>query len=526
VKPRRRPIGLGLAVAAIALGIVACRQQEAPPFTQPAEASVLRVLAGSELKEIESALVAAARKVDVDLRLSYAGTLEIVDRVNAGERFDAVLPPNGAYPMLALQSKPLAREKLFYSRVALGVKRSKAQSLGWDRRVPTWGDVAQAAQDGRFNYAMTNPTSSNTGMSALFAVASSGAGKTEDLSLADVHRDLLTRFLKGQKFTAGSSGWLSDAYLRDQDKLDGIVNYEAVLMRLNDRHELTDKLAIVYPADGVISADYPLLLLNDARRPAYQRIVEVVRSREFQAGPVATAYLRPSNPDAPLASGLGTQPVAELSFPNNLAVIDAVLSAYQSELRQPATSIYLLDTSGSMKGERIAGLRHALEYLTGAGGNDMLARMARFQSRERVILLPFSEHVASPTAVEFTSAGNHDQEADAIRAFARELHASGGTAIFSAIEQAYAIASHERARDPDRLVTVVLLTDGENHDGIDFPTLERRLRGADVPRTFPILFGEGRSAELEQLARLSGGRVFDGRTGALTAVFREIRGYQ
>jgi Ca-activated chloride channel family protein len=363
-------------------------------------------------------------------------------------------------------------------------------------------------------------------MSALFAVASSAAGKTEDLSLTDIDQDLLISFLKGQKLTAGSSGWLSDAYLRDQGKLDGIVNYEAVLMRLNDRQELTDKLAIVYPADGVISADYPLLLLNDAIRPAYQRFVETVKGREFQAGPVATAYLRPSNPDAPLVRGLATQPAAELSFPNNLAVIDAVLSSYQSELRRPATSIYLLDTSGSMKGERLAGLQRALEYLTGAGGNDMLARMARFQNRERVILLPFSDRIGGQTSIEFAATGNHEQEVRAIRDFAGELHARGGTAIFSAAERAYAIASEERARDPDRLVTIVLLTDGENHDGISLRTLEHRLRGTDLPRTFPILFGEGKSAELEQLAGLSGGRVFDGRSGSLTAVFREIRGYQ
>src|SRR5262249_20461160 len=155
-----------------------------------------------------------------------------------------------------------------------------------------------------------------------------------------------------------------------------------------------------------------------------------------------------SNPDAPPARGLATQPVAELSFPNNLAVIDAVLSAYQSELRRPATSIYLLDTSGSMKGERIAGLQRALEYLTGAGSHDMLSRMARFQSRERVILLPFSDQIAAPTAIEFDATGNHDREVGAIHTFAGALHANGGTAIFSAVERAYAIARDERARDP------------------------------------------------------------------------------
>jgi Ca-activated chloride channel family protein len=487
---------------------------------------VLRILAGSELKELEPALVSAARGAGVDLRLSYAGTLEIVDRVNLGERFDAVLPPNGAYPMLALSTRPVAREKLFYSRVALGVKRSRARALGWDAKAPSWADISMAAASGRFSYAMTNPTSSNTGMSALFAVASSSAGKTEDLALTDINRDVLTAFLRGQKVTAGSSGWLADAYLRDQAMLDGLVNYEAVLLRLNDRPELTDKLLVIYPADGVISADYPLLLMNDAKRPLYERVVGAVRARDFQSGPVAEAYLRPSNPDAPLAKALSAQPVAELSFPNNLALIDAVLVAYQGELRRPATSIYLLDTSGSMEGERLAGVRRALEYLTGTQGSGTLARLARFQSRERVILVRFSDEIPPPVEIDFGAEGDHARERSAIHEFDAGLRAHGGTAIFSALARAFAIADEERARDPDRLVTIVLLTDGENRDGIGFSTLARRMQGRSAPRTFPILFGDARSDELERVAEMTGGRVFDGRSGALTNVFREIRGYQ
>src|SRR5262249_887991 len=155
---------------------------------------------------------------------------------------------------------------------------------------PSWADIATAAASGRFSYAMTNPTSSNTGMSALFAVASSSAGKTEDLALADIKRDVLTAFLPGQNLTAATSASVADAYPRGQAMLDGLVNYEAVLLRLNDRPELTDKLLVIYPADGVISADYPLLLMDDAKRPLYERVVGAVRALDFQRGPVAEAY--------------------------------------------------------------------------------------------------------------------------------------------------------------------------------------------------------------------------------------------
>jgi Ca-activated chloride channel family protein len=45
-------------------------------------------------------------------------------------------------------------------------------------------------------------------------------------------------------------------------------------------------------------------------------------------------------------------------------------------------------------------------------------------------------------------------------------------------------------------------------------------------KVFPILFGEGSPTELQALAEMTGGRVFDSRSKPLPVVFKEIRGYQ
>jgi Ca-activated chloride channel family protein len=47
----------------------------------------------------------------------------------------------------------------------------------------------------------------------------------------------------------------------------------------------------------------------------------------------------------------------------------------------------------------------------------------------------------------------------------------------------------------------------------------------DIP-VFPILFGDSDRAELEHIADLTGGRLFDARTGSLDGAFEEIRGYR
>ncbi len=500
------------------------RDAQDPPAPARQTQAGFSVLAGSELRDIEPQLLAAARKAGVEMTISYAGTLDIVDRLNAGERFDAILPPNGAYPSLALRTKPVAREKLFYSRVALGVKTSKARALGWDAKTPSWRDIAQTVKTGEFRYAMTNPTSSNTGMSALFAVAAAAAQKTEDLSVADVDVTVLRDFLSGQAVTAGSSGWLAEIFAKDPAAVDGIVNYEAVLLRLNQTLVAGDQLLLVYPTDGVITADYPLMLLDSGKREAWQNIVDAIKSVSFQRDVLQPAYLRPANPDAALATSLPSAAVVELSFPNQLDVIDTVLQAYQGEWRRPSTSIFVLDTSGSMRGNRMTAMRDALKVLSGADTTTLSGRFARFQNRERVVLIAFSSRVAPSRTVTFgkTTLAQAENE---VREYADTLIADGGTAIYSALAEAEDVAAKERTADAQRNISIVLLTDGENNEGLGPATFRRRYGSTGV-RIFPILFGEADAAELRALAELTGGRAFDARSTPLTTVFKEIRGYQ
>ena len=519
-------------LAALALGLAACDKTPPPaPLADSAATSSaasgqpFTILAGSELKDLEPALAGAARNAGVDVRFSYAGTLDIVERIEGGERFDAILPPNGAYPALALQARVLAREKLFYSHVALGVKPAKAAALGWDKQAPGWAEIARAAGAGKLRYAMTNPTSSNTGMSALFAVASALAGKTEDLAVRDVDAQTLKAFLSGQKLTAGSSGWLADAYAKDPSGVDAMINYEAVILRANEKLAAADKLALIYPRDGMISADYPLMLLNGDKREAYQKLVAALKALPFQREALAAAFLRPANPEAGTSPALPQTAVAELSFPNRLEVIDAVLGAYQAQWRRPATSIFVLDLSGSMRGQRLEAMREALKLLSGAEASSASSRYAAFQSRERVALITFSDQVAQPVWVRF-DAEKIDAARAELRSRADALVADGNTAIYSALAAAEELARQEQARDPDRFVSIVLLTDGENNSGITVEQFRAQYPDGMPARIFPIVFGEANAARMQELAQLSGGREFDGRKARLAGVFKEIRGYQ
>lgn len=182
----------------------------------------------------------------------------------------------------------------------------------------------------------------------------------------------------------------------------------------------------------------------------------------------------------------------------------------------------------------IAALRQSLRLLAGAEPADSLsARHARFQQRERVVMLPFGSEVGPVERVEFGAAGT-DIGASAQAADTQAPRATPMPGAvdrrwhraYSALVRALEIARQEMRMNPDRLVSVVLLSDGLKTAGIDLQDFEQRWHDGDPVRIFPILFGDASQSEMQHIAALGGGRVFDARSASLEAVFKDIRGYQ
>jgi Ca-activated chloride channel family protein len=412
----------------------------------------------------------------------------------------------------------------------LGIKESKARELKWlNNPKITWKDIAEAASSGKFTFGMTNPASSNTGFSGLLGLAAALSGKGDALEVKDIDVRRLSSFFKAQRLTAGSSGWLADAYLREQDKVDGIINYASTLRSLNQTAGLKEKLVLIYPQDGIVTADYPIMLVNPAKREAYNKVVAYIRGLEFQQEMARTTLRRPVNPDVHIDS---TSPdmLIELPFPAKLAVVDAILTAFDHQLRLPTDSTFVLDKSGSMAGDRIQSLKSAMLGLSGAD-TSISGRFARFRNRERVFLLPFNGSFGAMERFDMGDDARANQEAlTALTSRVNDLQAEGGTAIFSATQQAYLDAARRRNSEASRYYSIVVMTDGQNTAGMDidqFVNWYKQIPASDRGiKIFPVLFGEASPDELKQLADISGGRVFDSRKTSLQAIFKEIRGYQ
>ncbi|MFE7073105.1 substrate-binding domain-containing protein [Streptomyces sp. NPDC057620] len=507
------------AAAAIALVLVTagCTAAEGADPAKEQAPGTLRILASSELIDMKPVLDQVHKDTGIKVEPTYIGTLDAVDLLAKGRAkgaYDAVWLSSNDYLRLtpAAARQVVSQTPVMSSPLAIGVKAATVRKLGWKPEDVTWADIEKAVHDGGLTYGMTDPSRSNSGFSTLVSVASGLSDAQSALTDADVQEATprLAEFFKGQKLTSGSSGWLAQAYDRRGD-VDALLNYESVLKSRKD-------LTVIRPRDGVVTADYPLSSLTNTGqevREDVRRLTEALRTPATQRLITERTLRRPVVPSVRPAAGLDTTRRRELPFPGSRSVADGLLDSYENKLRRPSRTVYVLDTSGSMGEDgRLGRLKKALTDLTGD-----------FREREEVTLMPFGSAVKS---VRTHVVRPEDPRAglDGIRRDTRALTAEGDTAIYTSLQKAY----EQLGADGDTFTSVVLMTDGENTKGAspaEFDAFYGRL-SADERRipVFPILFGDSDRGELEHIAELTGGRLFDAQQGSLDGAFKEIRGYQ
>jgi Ca-activated chloride channel family protein len=480
-------------------------------------------------------LKTAGKAIGVDVEMSYVGTIDGTEEVASGEtkgKYDATWFPNNSYLSLlpGAATATSTSVKIMSSPVVFGLRPEVAHALGWDTKPPTWAQIAQAAEAGKFTYGMTDPAASNSGFSALVSVATALSGTGTALTTANITSvtPQLTKFFSAQKLTAGSSGFLATKFAADSTAADGIINYESVLLGLRPGGE---RLTIIRPTDGVITSDYPLTLLTSAapsKRALFTKLTNWLTTPRIQKEIVDQTHRRPGVPGIPTGNLFPKQVLFETPFPNTLTVVDTLISTYLNNIRPPGQTVFLLDTSGSMEGKRLDELQTALRNLAGADSSTT-GTFTQFRDRERVTLITFNTEPGPAVTVDV---GGTDKSAAfaTINAFTNGLSADGNTSIYSSLKKAYKIAVKELAERPDTFASVVLMTDGENNSGISASEFESYYKslgsaGQSIP-AYVVLFGDGDTKSLTAIASLTGGQIFDARNGDLTAAFEAIRGYQ
>ncbi|MFD5793693.1 substrate-binding domain-containing protein [Streptomyces diastatochromogenes] len=523
-----RPLTLALCLALLA-ALVSCSGGGSGPDT------TLRVLASDELADMGPLLDQLREDTGVRLDLDYKPTNDAGDTLLSGRHsYDLAWLSSDRYLRLRAKQAPagdtpatgVQRTSIMRSPVVVGLTQDVARRLR--PKAPggrvSWADIADAAATGTLRFGMADPRHSNSGLAALVGVATAAAGTGGALRPEDVSCDRLRGFRSGQTLTAETSRDLLDAFADRPGRTNALITYESELLTLNASGRLKQPLVIVHPADGMVLSDYPLLLLDPARRDAYDRVVKWLTDPGHQRDimrrtlrrPVNTAVRRDERLKAPLDNAL--------YFPDDPAVLDRLLEDYGDPRRRVADQvIFLLDFSDSMRGARTTALRAAFAGLSGADSS-AAAKFVRFYQGERLTAARFGGRPLDERTVTVHGTADLTRLED----FVADGGYDGSTAIWSALDHGYATAERAVREDPGRAVSIVLMTDGENNAGIGRTTFVSRYRArpadARAVHTYPVYFGDADAAELRQVASVTGGRMVDAHDSSLSTAFKEIRG--
>jgi Ca-activated chloride channel family protein len=553
-RPRTRPyVGVWLSLLLV---LSACGRADKPETPAAADVgpAVFEVLATSDLKDAQALEGMVEKATGVKLRFRFGGTMESTEAVLSGRAgTPAAWFANAKYLLSDPQGQRLVRrqEKIMFSPIAVGVSTSVAQQLGWHQAAKAarlgWKDITEAAANGQLRYAVSNPATSNQGFMALMGVVAAASGKSDALLPEDVDRDAIARFLKGYKLVGDNSSYLSEQFIARQGAtVDAFINYENWLLALNRSGKLREPLVLLYPNEGVSTADYPFMLLDEGRQAEYLKVVSYLKSAPAQLWLARQTLRRPVNTEVASQAG-EVLPEAglrvELPFSPSRALADGLIDAYLNEFRRPIASTFVLDTSGSMMREgRREQLVKALHDLAGADAS-LTGRLARLGNREQLWMLPFAESPGEITPFEIPQAEGKRQGVAAVadseakrqalgqvRDYADQLTMRGGTALYSTLLKALEHSAQQRSQLPGHQFSVVAFTDGESNSGVSFKEFERRYAAlpedARAIPVFMVLFGEANEQELQRLVKVTGGKVFDARKTPLYAVFKDIRSYQ
>ncbi len=190
------------------------------------------------------------------------------------------------------------------------------------------------------------------------------------------------------------------------------------------------------------------------------------------------------------------------------------LNLYQGEFRKPSLSIYCLDFSGSMAGKGEKEVKEAMDLILDQQKAKDLLLQANPSEVNQVI---FNSDVIDSIIIDPST----EEALNELNKRVKDQSAGGGTDMYRAMTEAlitletYDLNKYNPA--------IILLTDGESGGSFeDFKAAYEEL-GQDIP-VFSIMFGDANPEQLEEVAKYTGARVFDGREN-LAGAFRSVKGY-
>lgn len=489
-----------------------------------------KLISSSENEDLKPILEKIAEENEIDLEIEYAGTLDIMEKLNSGEEYDAVWTSNSIWLYMLNNSVKVSNsESTSINPVVFAVTKSKAESLGFIGKEIYTKDIIQAIKDGNLKFSMSNPTRTNSGATAYLGLLSSIAGSPEVLKLEDIQnenvKNELTVLFGGLERSSGSEEFLEELFLNGDH--ESIVTYESSIININKELEKAGKepLYVLYPVDGISISDSPFAYIdngNEEKKEIFLKLQDYILSNDGQKDLAAMGRRTwfggvSTNVDETVFNpnwGIDTtRYIVPIKFPST-TIIQEALALYQTEFRKPVHTVFCLDYSGSMIGSGIAELTDAMEYIL----NEEEAKkdLLQYTSKDKITIIPFSSNV-----IDIWQGADGSNTTELIKKI-KELKPTGSTNIYDTSIRALDILKNEDTNQYN--VSIILMTDGVSNMGTYENLLNKYTNlNKEIP-IYSITFGSAYEDELKMIADLTNAKIFDGKTDLLKA-FKEVRGY-
>lgn len=488
------------------------------------------IIASSENKDLEEIVKRYATQKGYNIEIEYAGTLDIMQKLNSGEKYDAVWISNSIWLYMLDSSVVKVSESKYTSinPVIFGITKSKAQELGFIGKDVYTQDIVNAISAGKLKFSMSNPTSTNSGASAYLGMLSTLAGNPEVLKEENLQdeklKEKLTTLFTGLERSSGSEDFLEELFLNGD--YEAVVTYESSIININKQLIAKGKepLYAIYPIDGVSISDCPFAYIDNkdsSKKEIFkdlqsyilsdegQKLLQAKGRRTWYGGINTNVDKNIFNPNWGIDT---TKYISPIKYPS-ATVIKTALNVYQTELRKPVHVVFCLDYSGSMSSSGNKQLVSAMEYiLTEKAAEDFI----QFSDKDKIDVIPFG------TKVMATWSTNNGSDTSALLEKIKKQEPTGTTALYPATIEALNTIKNE---DMDKYnVSIILMTDGQANVGT-YKELKEKYESINkqIP-IYSITFGSASESELKTIANLSNAKVFNGKTDLVKA-FKEVRGY-
>jgi Ca-activated chloride channel family protein len=380
--------------------------------------------------------------------------------------------------------------KPVYDRLAEG------STVSFDR-------LLNAIASGEVTVAYPNPYSSSTALNLLYTLYWRAAGHQADggtLTVAELQtpqvNSVFDQFQAQVLITTPTTLDLQELFLRDQSNLQAFPLEYQNYLALREVPGFSDTEFVPFG----VPHNNPLVGFGwntPQQQAALQAFAQFAQSAEMQTlaqqqGFVETDYLT-----------AGEVP----PYPNG----ETLLAAQSNwKLRKDGgRTVYMslvIDTSGSMEGQRMQALKDGLRVAAGQINSGNYVGIVTFADGpvRRLPLAPFDQ-----------------LQQQKFLATIDQLRADGATAMYDGAMVGLADLLEKKAADPTGRFYLLLLTDGEVNRGYTFDAIQDILTHSDV-RFYPIAYGEVNQGELEAIANLRESTVQQGTPDNVQSLFKDL----